>query len=155
MDSLRPSLSTSTNWTYLIDGQQIATVVNSDPPSHDPILPVTVSLLCESTTLAIYCTTVDPKPRWKWGGNVSALIPTGIMVGGLSNSVIGFRSLRLGELTIVRFPSLSSFYSLKFDVPYWFKSFYYSIWEYSGSGIGDNEGKIDQVFQEVKAINGN
>jgi hypothetical protein len=98
----------------------------------------------------VYCSTENPKPRWKFAGNCQALVYTGVSTGGQNLSVIGSLPLFLNQKNICRFPSLSDQYSIKFKVPIWFKSFYYSLWEYTGSGVGDTEGKIDAVFNEVR-----
>ena len=153
MDTLRPNLGNSQNWEFVIDGTVSANIINVDPPSHDPIPDQLVSVQVESPTVLIYCSTPNKRPKWRFGGYVFGMVYTGVNTGGQNLSAIGSSPIFLEEKNIIRFPSLSDNYSLKFKIPAWFKGFYYSIWQYTGVGIADIEGKGDAIFAEIKALN--
>lgn len=146
---LKPALSNSDNWSKLYETTKIANIINSDPPSYDPIPPFFVPLQFESPTLAIYCNTQFPKMTWKSGGYASANVVTGIMRGGDATSEIGRRFLALNDVTICRFPNLASTYSLRLFPPYWFKTYFIEVFEYIGPGLPDLEAKADAIYDAI------
>ena len=152
METLRPNLGNAQGWEFVTDESLTANIINTTPPSHDPIPDRIVPVQVESPTILIYCTTPNKKPKWKFGGTVFGMVYTGVTTGGQNLSSIGSAPIFLEEKTILRFPSLSDNYSLKFKIPIWFKGFYYSIWQYTGAGIPDIEGKGDAIYLGLKSL---
>lgn len=150
--ALEPVFDDSSNWGLVWEDSRQANIINSTPPSHDPIPQVVIPVIMQVFTVAILTQTVNPKPRWKFGGNASALVQTGLVQGGIFESAIATQYLRLGTITICRFPQLASSYKLVIDVPIWFKAFSYSVWAYSGEGIADVEGKLDYVSNQIQNL---
>lgn len=146
---LKPVLSNSDNWSKLYEITKTANIINSEPPSYDPIPPFFVPLQFESPTLAIYVNTTNAKLTWKGGGYASANVVTGILKGGDATSEIARRFLALNDVTICRFPSLASTYSLRFFPPYWFKTYSVEVFEYIGPGLSDIEAKADAIYDAI------
>lgn len=149
MAGLKPVLSTSDNWSKLYEVNKTATIINSDPPSHDPIPVFFCPLQFENPTLAIYVNTTEKKLTWKSGGKAAACVVTGILAGGDATSEIAQRWLALNEVTICRFPSIGGTYSVKFYPPYWFKNYFVEIFEYIGPGLADLEAKADAIYDAI------
>lgn len=144
--SLMPAFGSSDNWSKLYEVTKVANIINSDPPSYDPIPAFFCPLQFESSTLGIFTYTQNAKLTWKNGGFASANVVTGIMIGGDATSEIARRYLALNDVTICRFPSVAGFYSVKLFPPYWFKDYKVEIFEYIGPGLADMEAKIDAVY---------
>lgn len=147
--ALKPAFGTSDNWTKLYEVTKTANIINSDPPSYDPIPAFFCPLQFEVPTLAIWAYTPNAKMTWKSGGSVSANVVTGILAGGDATSEIGRKFLALNDVTICRFPSLAGTYSIRFFPPYWFKSYSIEVFEYTGPGLADMEAKIDAVYNAL------
>ena len=148
---LKPLFSNANNWEPLYEVSKVANIVNSDPPSYDPIPPFFCPLQFDTPTLAIYVNTSNPKMTWKSGGLVSGNVVTGIMTGGDATSEIHKEWLSLGKVNIIRFPSLAESYSVKFYPPYWFKTYLIEIFQYIGPGLADMEAKLDAVYNTVNS----
>lgn len=139
---MKPSFSNNNNWDLLYTGQESSYLLDGKPM---PIMPFSCPVAVSIPTIAIFIETIDESPFWKFGGHVSARINSGLQVGGQVDATIGRRWLRLNQINIIRFPSLSDNYVLEFEPPKWFKLFKYTLWEYIGTGYADLEGKIDNL----------
>ncbi len=146
---LKPQFSNSNNWDLLDSGTVNAVILNTPIDTYNPIPPINIGTQITTPTIACYTNTENPLTTWRCGGWLSANIVSGITVGGNSDSQIGRETLRLGKINIIRFPHLSSSYSLTLDVPKWFRSIEYVIWSYIGSGVPDIEGKLDQIASTI------
>lgn len=144
-------LQNSENWTLFYEDDIIAQPATTGE-GHFAIQDFSVPITTDKDTLAIYVTTPNPKPRWYWGGTVLATVNTGLPGGNASGVVVHKMGLSLGNTNLLRLPSVADSYGLRFVVPYWFKAFSYSIWEYTGTGQGSVEGKLDAIQVSIEAL---
>jgi hypothetical protein len=142
-------LGNSNNWNLLHSGNQTAMILPGGNNSHLPIESISIPISLESTTIAVFIQTEDPKSTWKYGGSVGANIVTGLIVGGNSNSEIARRACYLDKINIIYFPSVSNSYSLVLYPPKWFKNIEWIIWEYIGEGNIDPQGKLDEIYNLI------
>jgi len=149
--ALRPNLGLSGNWNYIDSHSVTATTMIIDGESrHIPIPPFDFPLVLDIPTLAISVDTTEAKPGWKFGGTCGMLIRTGIVVGGSHDShTSDWIKLWLGRVNVVRFPSIASDFVARFYVPRWFKDYQVNLFEYTGTGQADLEGKIDAVYDAI------
>lgn len=146
----KPVFSNANNWELLDSGEKLALNFGSNG-QRIPINPFDLPVQAQVPTLAIFVDTIDSSIRWRYGGHLIAKVFTGLTVGGISDSIIYRKYLRLNAINIARIPSLANTYSLGLEVPHWFKSISWSVWEYTGMGNADVEGKIDEIYTLIKS----
>lgn len=140
----KPVFSNSNNWELLDSGEKLASIFGSNG-QRIPINPFDLPVQAHFPTIAVFVETIDSSIRWRYGGHMIAKVFTGLTVGGVSDSIIYRKYLRLNAINIVRIPNLANTYSLGLEVPHWFKSISWNVWEYVGSGNADIEGKLDEI----------
>lgn len=142
---LKPQFSNNNSWSSIGSGSVSAVKLSTPVDAYNPIPPITISTLVDVPTIACFTSSSEAPSTWMCGGWLSANIVSGLTVGGNSDAEIGRETLRLNRINIIRFPQLSSTYSLKLYVPKWFRQITYNVWCYTGSGVPDIEGKLDQI----------
>lgn len=140
----KPVFSNTNNWEILDSGEKLASNFGSNGQKI-PINPFELPVQAQVPTLAVFVETIDSSIRWRYGGHLIARVFTGLTVGGVSDAIIYRKYLRLNAINLVRIPSLANSYSLSLEVPYWFKSISWIVWEYTGIGEADIEGKLDEI----------
>lgn len=142
---LKPQFSNSNNWNLIANGSEVAVILSTPTEAYNPIPPIDLATLIDLPTIAVYTYTSNAPSSWRCGGWVSGNIITGLTVGGNSDAEIGRFTLQLNRINIIRFPQVSTTYSIRIYVPKWFRDISYTVWEYTGGGIPDLEGKIDYL----------
>lgn len=150
MTSLQPNFSNSSKWQLVFSSSVNAVIINQKEQIHAPIPTIKIPIQIGNTAVAILTDTKEGKSTWKCGGWLSINVNTGLTVGGDPDAEIARFFLRLGKINITRIPTLSYSYSLFLEVPYWFKFIEYYLWEYTGDGIADIEGKLDQINRLIE-----
>jgi hypothetical protein len=146
---LATQLEYGSNWSLFLEDSITATPALSGE-GYLPIGEIMLPVRADKTTLAVYVTTINPKPRWYWGGSLIALVNTGLVTGGSPETVVASNPLQLGKINLIRLPALADTFGLKLVVPYWFKAISYTVWQYVGTGIGNLEGKVDAVYDKLE-----
>jgi hypothetical protein len=146
---LRPDLSNPTNWNFRAEltgeaPQQLQRFEAIDPIEYPQILTSPV-LLIESKCPHAFS-------NWTSAGQIEQLAPVGFLMGQDEYLHVTTRSLQLGQ-QLVYFPDLNfPQYKIRFIVPRWIHLITYLIYEYTGDGAPDTQGKIDRFYDDY--ING-
>ncbi len=149
--SLTPNFVNSSNWSYL---GQLSGVVAIIEGRWRYINKLYFNQLLTSTTLLISADSNNKKPTWNYAGNANATARNTVNPGqgSLYNVVLASRPVYLG-FSVIRFPDFGvAEYGLEVFVPKWFNTIEYHLWEYTGEGIPNLEGKIDAVYNELMQV---
>ncbi|NJR15713.1 MAG: hypothetical protein HC785_08370 [Calothrix sp. CSU_2_0] len=160
-------LSNSSNWELIWEKLTKAQTSPTDSGRYFPIPTIEMPIQLESPIFAVLAESEKARSTWKFAGNVSQLIQTGII--GFGTNDVQFeasKKLWLNRVTIYNFPKISTSFSLKFDIPYWYEEISLTVWEYLGSygdsveelieQIRDNElARIEQKVDDIATYGGN
>ncbi|MDJ0553517.1 MAG: hypothetical protein QNJ68_03575 [Microcoleaceae cyanobacterium MO_207.B10] len=134
--------SNSSNWENVY-----TTSVAADPSphpanSHYAIPRIEVPVIFDKHILAVLPSSSTAKDWWISGGWIEQVIFTGIVVGGNPDVSTGdSKRLFLNKINLIVFPQYTTTYQLNIDIPYWFKDYQVTIWEY----IGVHEDSTEQL----------
>jgi hypothetical protein len=146
--SLTPSLTDSNNWVLAYSTQKAA--AQDATGAYFPISTISVPILLDSFFLAIRTDSQEKKATWKYGGSAAYYLPTGIGIGGVTESRFGeVRYLSLGEFTLCSVPKLANEFELRIFPPYYFRDISVSVWMYTGAGEPTIEGKLDKIYDAI------
>ena len=143
------SLTNFQNWQPLDSGDIVASTFTTDKGQvlYVPIVPQEIAVTTDTTAIAIFITTVNPKSTWKNGGAIGVNIFTGLANNSKSEILRSF--LALNKVTLIVIPSYARNKSFTLFVPKWFRAVSWTIWEYTGGDVIDNIGKLDKILSEI------
>jgi hypothetical protein len=122
---------------------------------YAPIPKITVPAQLESNILAVYVTCVPAKPTWYFAGFLNQSVYTGLTVGDTPNAESAQRrKIWLNKITLIRLDRLADSYAVTFDVPKWFQSVTFHLWEYIGPNAdsADIESQLEAVNAKLETI---
>ena len=134
-------LSDSSNWQKVYEGNFAAVPVQGVRNKFIPIPKVVIPNNFDNHTLAIGATSFQTKPTWRLGFWLSMYI----QVPGIGFACGFNQGIPLG-LSVLRFPNLSSTYTLSATIPHWHKEMSIEIWQYIGS-----ESDVRDELVEIKS----
>lgn len=141
------TFSNPSNWSSINSGNIIASTFTTPEGKtiYIPIVKQEIPVLVESSAIAVYTSTPNPKSTWKNGGFMGVNIFTGLGKGGSSSEIVR-TYLALDKVTIIIIPSYALNKSLSLYVPRWFRGIFWEVWEYVGALPQDNIGKLDKII---------
>lgn len=146
---IRPDLSNPTNWNF-------RTELYAEAPRQlqkfEAIDPIDYAQILTSPVLLIESKCPHAPSNWTAAGQIEQLAPVGFLIGQDEYLHVTTRSLQLGQ-QLIYFPDLNfPQYKIRFIVPRWIHVITYAIYEYTGDGSPDTQGKIDRFYDDY--ING-
>lgn len=123
-------LSNSSNWEKVYQGSFVAVVIQGVRNQTLPIPAVVIPNSFERHTLAVGASSFQTKPTWHTGFWLSM----NVQLPGIGKAEADSKTIPLG-LSIVRFPSISTQYTLTANIPRWHKEMSIEIWQYVGSEL--------------------
>ncbi len=141
--------SNSNNWESVYNISVVADPSSHPSNSHYAIPTIEVPVTFERRIIAVLPTSTTAKDWWISGGWVEQKIFTGIVVGGNPDvSANDSKRIFLNKINLIVFPKYTSTYQLNIDVPYWFKDYQVTIWEY----VGVDEDSTEELVENNEAL---
>lgn len=143
------TLTNFNNWQVIDSGNLVASTFTNEKGQtlYSPIVPQEIAVVSDSTAIATFITTLNPKTTWKNGGALAVNVFTGLANQSKSEVLRNF--LALNKVTLIIIPSYAKNKSFTLFVPKWFRAISWTIWEYTGGDITDNIGKLDQILNKL------
>lgn len=139
-------LSNSSNWEKVYQGNFVAVVIQGVRNQTLPIPSVVIPNSFNSHTLAVGASSFQTKPTWHLGFWLSM----NVQLPGIGKAEAYSKSIPLG-LSIVRFPAISSTYTLTANIPRWHKEMSIEIWQYVGSEF-DVRDELTDIKSDLSRI---
>lgn len=142
---LRPDLSNPTNWNFRV-------ALTRESPRYlqtfEPIDPIDYGQILTSSVLLVESICPHAPSNWTSAGSIEQLAPVGFLIGQDEYLHVTTRSLKLGQ-QLIYFPDLNfPQYKIRFIVPRWIHMIEYRVYEYTGDGAPDTQGKIDRFYDD-------
>jgi len=124
----------------------------ADSFHHIPIKEISIPVVFDRHIIAVVATSDSALESWYTAGLLKQYVRSGLVVGGLHDSVNDTQRIFLKQIQIVYFRKILSAdthneisYSLGFVVPRWIKDISLQFWEYTGLEKDSTEEAIDRL----------
>lgn len=139
-------LSNSSNWEKVYQASFTAVAIQGVQNQFIPIPLAVIPNSFDSHTLAVGAFSFQTKPTWRLGFWLSM----NVWLPGIGRAEGYNKSIPLG-LSIVRFPPISSTYTLSVRVPHWHKEMGIEIWKYIGLEL-DIRDELVEIKSDLSRI---
>lgn len=139
-------LSNSNNWVSVYQANFAAVPIQGVRNQFTPIPVIVIPNSFDSHTLAVGASSFQTKPTWHLGFWLSM----NVQLPGIGKAEAYNKSIPLG-LNIVRFPHISSTYTLRASIPRWHKEMSIEIWKYVGSEV-DIRDELIEIKSDLSRI---
>lgn len=139
-------VSNSSNWEKVYQASFTAVAIQGVRNQFLPIPSVVIPNSFNRHTLAVGASSFQAKPTWHLGFWLSM----NVQLLGIGKAEASSKSIPLG-LSLIRFPQISSTYTLTANIPRWHKEMEIEIWQYVGSEL-DVKDDIADIKSDLSRI---